>query len=110
MIATHPLEAFEEAGELWSPRRDPLGTAWGVDLEPLQGGMAELDRKEHAVREEPTATAAGLLACAWRWAAGLPPRAEARVAPGDDDIGRRIEAEIDDYEIEAACTAPRRAA
>ncbi len=104
MIATHLLEAFEEAGELWSPRRDPLGTASGVDLEPLQGGMAEIDRREHAVHEEPTEAAAGPVSCAWRWAAGRPPRPEAHLAAGDEDVERLIEAEIDDYELGAACT------
>ncbi len=103
MIATHVLEALGEARERWSPRRDPLGTASGIDLEPLQGGMAEREEKQHAAREEATATDAPRL-CRWRWAAGLPASRGAARPGGDDEIERRIEAEIDDYELGAACT------
>ncbi len=109
MTAARMIHEPIETSELWNPTRDRVGTADGVDLEPLQHGMAEIAVKQHEIREG--AAYAGEVVEAAR------PRTR-RVARTGGGTGTHasytldelIAEEVEDYEIEAACELPRAAA
>ena len=122
----------EEDAEPWDPPRDPVGSAGGVDLEPLRAGMAEIDE----VQERLLAIEAGLVEAVARssyggWAAwariarqlrgGEPANAApavARAAHADElgehalrgsaiaELEHHIAEEVEDYERGAACASP----
>jgi AhpD family alkylhydroperoxidase len=115
----------EEEAEPWDPPRDPVGTAGGVDLEPLRAGMAEIDQEQERLRatEQGQDEGSGRRDRGWAVLArlaralrgGEPPRpARAAAAPADvgrpwasamAEIERRIAEEVEDFEQEAGCAA-----
>src|SRR6266568_2960516 len=92
----------EEDAEPWDPPRDPVGSAGGVDLEPLRAGMAEIDE----VQERLLAIEAGLVEAVARAAQADELGEHALRASAIAELEHRIAEEVEDYERGAAC-APR---
>jgi hypothetical protein len=100
-----------EISELWWPPCDPIGNANGVDLEPLRAGMAEMEDKRVGTAETRPA-GASVAGRGSRADPPLPTPEDAyglereRVARIDAQVDRYIAAEIEDFQIAAACATP----